>query len=103
MTRKIKPVIHLEQLEPRIMLSGDSLLNIAPNPQEDTIDDNTSLTDQYAELLDTQEQVEEQISQELAPSDRSNTDVYQPICTLFVDCKGRSKIAAGVGLKTRHP
>jgi hypothetical protein len=44
MTREIKPVIHLEQLEPRILLSGDSLLNIAPNPQQDTILDNTSLT-----------------------------------------------------------
>jgi len=48
MTRKVKPLIHLEQLEPRIMLSGDSLLNIGPDPQQDTILDNTSRTDQYA-------------------------------------------------------
>jgi len=37
------------------------------------------------ELLDTQEQVEEQISLELAPSDTPNTDAYQPIFTLLAD------------------
>ncbi len=81
----VKPVIHLEQLEPRILLSGDSLLNIAPNPQQDTIDDNTSLTDQYAELLDTQEPVEEQISLELTQSDSPDTNICQPIFTLLAD------------------
>jgi len=35
---------------------------------------------QYAELLETNEQVEEQL-----PSDTLDTDVYQPIFTLFVD------------------
>jgi len=85
MTREIKPLIHFEQLEPRILLSGDSLLNIAPYPLQDTILENTSQVVQYTELLDTNEKVEEQISQELAPSDTPNTDVYQPIFTLFVD------------------
>jgi len=36
-------------------------------------------------LLDTNEQVGEQISQELTSSDTPNTDVYKPILTLFVD------------------
>ncbi len=85
MTRKIKPLIHLEQLEPRILLSGDSLLNtIIPDQDQDTLPDGMQQVVQYAELLETQEQVEEQISQELAPSDTPNTDVYQPICTLFI-------------------
>lgn len=85
MTRKVKPLIQLEQLEPRIMLSGDSLLNIAPNPHQDTVLDNTSLADQFVEFADTNEEVEEQISQELVPSDKPNTDVCQPIFTLYLD------------------
>jgi hypothetical protein len=94
MTRKIKPLIQLEQLEPRIMLSGDGLLNIAPNPHQDTILDNTSLTDQYAELLDTHEQVEEQISLEIAQSDTPNSYAYEPILTLLPDDDG------GIGTAT---
>ena len=85
MTRKIKPLIHLEQLEPRILLSGDSLLNVTPNPGQDSILENTQQAVQFAELPDTHEQVEEQISKELAPSDWPNTDGYQPIFTLSVD------------------
>ncbi|MHC4533051.1 MAG: FG-GAP-like repeat-containing protein [Planctomycetota bacterium] len=81
MTRKVKPLIHLEQLEPRILLSGDSLLHIAPDPHQDTILDDISLTEQYAELLDTHEQ----ISLEPAPSEASKTDVCQPLFTLYVD------------------
>ncbi len=81
----VKPLILFEQLEPRILLSVDSLLNIAPDPLQDTILDNTHQVAQYAELLDTQEQVEEQINLEPAPSDTSNSDVYPPIFTLFVD------------------
>jgi hypothetical protein len=42
----VKPFILFEQLEPRILLSVDSLLNIAPDPLQETILDNTSLTDQ---------------------------------------------------------
>ncbi|MGB2815134.1 MAG: LEPR-XLL domain-containing protein, partial [Dehalococcoidales bacterium] len=85
MTRKVQPLIQLEQLESRILLSGDSLLNIAPELHEDTIFDNTPQVVQYAELLDTQEQVGEQINLELVPSDTPNTDVCQPIITLLVD------------------
>ena len=81
----VKPLILLEQLEPRILLSVDSLLNIAPDPLQDTILDNTHQVAQYAELLDTNEQIEEQISQEPAPSDTPNTNVCLPIFTLFVD------------------
>jgi len=79
-----RPIL-LEILEPRILLSGDSLLNISSYPLQDNILDNTSQVVQYAELLDTNKQLEEQISQELAPSDTSNTDVCQPIFTLLVD------------------
>jgi len=84
MTRKIKPVIHLEQLEPRILLSGDSLQNIAPEPHEDTIL-NTPQVIQYAELLDTHGQIEEQISLELVSYDTPDADAYQPIFTLLAD------------------
>jgi len=45
------PIV-LEKLEPRILLSGDGLLNIAPDPL-DSLLDNTSQVIQYAELLDT--------------------------------------------------
>ena len=63
----------------------DSLLNIAPDPLQDTILDNTHQVAQYAELLDTNNQVEEQINLEPAPSDTSNSDVHPPILTLFID------------------
>ena len=85
MTRNVKPLIHLEQLEPRILLSGDGLLNITPNLYQDTVLDNPSKVVQEAELLDTNEQVEEQISLELVSYDTPHTDTYQPILTLFVD------------------
>ncbi len=64
MTRKVKPLMHLEQLEPRILLSGDSILNIALNPHQDNILDNSSNVVQEAEILHINEQVEGQISQE---------------------------------------
>ena len=85
MTRKVKPLIQLEQLEPRILLSGDSLLYIALDQHENTILSDAQQVVQYSELLNTPEQVEEQITQELATSDTPNTHVYQPIFTLFVD------------------
>jgi len=98
MTREVKPLIQLEQLEPRIMLSGDGLLNIAPNPHQDTSLDKTSLTDQYAELLDTHEQVEEQISLELTQPDTPDTDVCQPIFTLYVDDNNTNEQSSDVDL-----
>jgi len=76
----------LEILEPRILLSADGLLNvIIPDQNQNTSQDNMREVVQYADLLDTNEQVEEQISHELTPSDTLNTDIYQPIFTLFVD------------------
>ena len=76
----------LEVLEPRILLSVDGLLDVIISDQgQDTLLDGRQQVVQYAELLDIKEQVEEQINQELAPSDTPNTDVYQPIFTLFVD------------------
>ncbi|MBW1945920.1 MAG: LEPR-XLL domain-containing protein, partial [Deltaproteobacteria bacterium] len=76
----VKPPV-LERLEPRILLSGDGLLSIAPpDPFQDT-----PQVVQYAELLETEEQVEEEIGAELDPSDTLNADVCQPILTLFVD------------------
>ncbi len=62
MTRKVKPLIYLEQLEPRILLSGDGLLNIAPNLCQDTVLNNPSKIVQEAELLETNGHVEEQTS-----------------------------------------
>jgi len=70
-----------EVLEPRIMLSGDSLLNIAaPEPLSDPLLDGTEQTVQYAELLETNEQVEQQ-----PLSETLENDLYQPICTLYVN------------------
>jgi subtilisin-like proprotein convertase family protein len=66
------------------LLSGDSLLNIAPDPLQDALIDTMPQIVQYAELLETSEQVEEKVSQELDPSDTLNTNIYQPILTLSV-------------------
>jgi len=78
--------ILFEVLEPRIMLSGDGLLNaIMPDEGKDTLLDGMEEIVQCVELLDTNEQVEEQISQEPVPSDTSNTYDYQPVLTLLVD------------------
>lgn len=85
MTRKSGPIF-LEVLEARILLSADSLLNaIIPDQDQDISLDSMREVVQYTELLDTNEQLEEQISPELAPSDTPNTDVYKPIFTLLVD------------------
>jgi len=68
------------------MLSADSLLNvIIPDQGQETSMDSMQEVFQYAELLDTNEQLEEQNSQEQAPSDTPNTDVCKPIFTLLVD------------------
>ncbi|MBL7189126.1 MAG: cadherin-like domain-containing protein [Phycisphaerae bacterium] len=81
----VRPPV-LERLEPRIMLSGDGLLSIAPpDPFQDALLNTMPQVVQYAELLETSEQVEEEVSQELDPSDTLNADIYQPIFTFFVD------------------
>ena len=76
-----------ERLEPRIMLSGDGLLSClnTPDPLQDTLLDNKPLVVQYAELLDTDAQAEEQVRQELTSSDTLNSDFYKPIFTLSPD------------------
>jgi hypothetical protein len=48
----VKPLVLFEQLEPRILLSGDSLLNLAPDPLDSLIDTTPQVV-QYAELLET--------------------------------------------------
>ena len=78
-----KPVT-FEVLEPRILLSGDSLLNIAPDPFDSLIDTTPQVV-QYAELLETNDQIEEEINQELDPAEALNSDIYQPIFTLSVN------------------
>ena len=81
----VNPLIQLEQLEPRILLSADSLLNITPDPLQDTLLNNTQQEIQYSELLDTNEQVEEQISLEAAQPVDPDIEAYEPIFTLLVE------------------
>ena len=84
-------LVVLEVLEPRIMLSGDGLFNaIIPDQGQDTLPDSRQEVVQYAELLDTHEEAEEQIlvieqlnGQELEPSDILETNLYESIVTLF--------------------
>jgi len=60
-SKPVRPIL-LEKLEPRILLSGDSLLSAAaPDSLHDMLLDNTQQMVQYAELLDTDEQVEQQL------------------------------------------
>ena len=65
------------------MLSGDSLFNIVPNPQQDTISDNTLKVVQEVELLHIDEHLEEKVSQHLDITSTFKTDVCQPIFTLY--------------------
>ena len=83
-SKKITPIV-LEKLEPRILLSGDSLLYAATSQLYDPLDNNAQQITQYAELLDTDALAGEQVSQELASSDNPNSDVYKPIFTLTQD------------------
>jgi len=72
----------LERLEPRILLSGDSLLYaVAPDP----LLDSPRQVVQYAELLESNEQVVQETRQELDASDTLEPDFYQPLLTLSVD------------------
>jgi len=76
-----KPLPHFEQLEPRILLSGDGLLNVmGPVLDQNTLMESVPEVVQYSELSQTHEQVEEP-----AQCEPSNADDYQPILTLFVD------------------
>jgi len=78
-----KPPV-LERLEPRILLSGDGLLNIAP---PDLLQDTAQVV-QHAELLETEEQMlgaDHGIYQELDASSTFQTDLYQPVLTFSLD------------------
>ena len=78
MMGKSRPIL-LEILEPRIMLSGYSLLNIAASESfRDPFLDNMEQNAQYVKLLDTTDQVEEQIKSELALIDILNNDGFRP-------------------------
>ena len=84
----VKPPV-LERLEPRILLSGDGLLNVdAPDPLQDTFVDGTTQVVRHAELLETEEQLStagQEIHKELDLSDQPETDLWQPIFTLCAD------------------
>ncbi len=80
-----KPFALLEQLEPRILLSGDGLLNIAPEPLDSLVYTMPQVV-QYAELLETNEQAEE--AEEQVPCELSNANIYEPLLTLSVDEAG---------------
>jgi hypothetical protein len=70
-----KPFTLLEQLEPRILLSGDGLLAVAPDPLDSLYETMPQIV-QSAELLERIEQAEER-----DPSDPSAKDIYPPIFT----------------------
>ena len=84
----LRPVL-LERLEPRILLSGDGLLvNAAAS---DSRVDNMPQVIQYAELLGTSEQVEQQspteqeIDQDARLACLDGTNLLQPILTLSME------------------
>ncbi|MCP4260082.1 MAG: choice-of-anchor D domain-containing protein, partial [Planctomycetes bacterium] len=82
-----KPLPHFEQLEPRILLSADGLLNVlGPCQSQNTFMDNSPEVVQCSELSQTHEQLEE-----VSQSDQSNTNDYQPILTLCVDDNANEK------------
>ncbi|MBC8218305.1 MAG: LEPR-XLL domain-containing protein, partial [Planctomycetes bacterium] len=77
----------LERLEPRILLSGDGLLNFAP---PDPLQDDAQQVVQCAALLAGSEQAQEQlptaereIHHGLDASDTPEADILQPIFTLY--------------------
>ena len=73
-----------EQLEPRILLSGDSLLYAAvPDPLPDALPNSTQQIVQCAESLESSEQVEQETGQELDVSDQ--LEICQPLLTLSVN------------------
>lgn len=78
----ITPFALLEQLEPRILLSGDGLLSITPDPLDSLLDTSPQIV-QYAELLETNEQAEE--AEKQVHSELSNANIYEPLLTLSVD------------------
>ena len=81
-----KPVI-FEILEPRILLSGDSLLNIAPDPLQDTIDTTPQVV-QYAELLEINDKIKDKIMLKHIPVYKFFTNrMVKIIIQKIPDCK----------------
>jgi hypothetical protein len=85
---QVKPPA-LERLEPRILLSGDGLLNIVPpNPLQDMLINSTPEVVQHVDSLENEGRFptpEQEISPELDVSDELRTGFYQPLITLSVD------------------
>ena len=83
-SKLVKPPT-FERLEPRILLSADSLVNAAaPDPLLDPIPQVV----QHAELLETEEQLqatEREVHQEVASSGHDGADLLEPILTIPVD------------------
>ncbi|MCP4261956.1 MAG: S8 family serine peptidase [Planctomycetes bacterium] len=77
----VKPLSNFEQLEPRILLSADGLLDfIGPDHVQNILMDSLQEVVQCTELPQTHERLEQP-----AQSEPSNADDYQPILTLCVN------------------
>jgi len=86
--KRSKPTL-LEKLEPRILLSGDNLLHAAaPDLPQDALINSTPEAIQHVKLTETEEQLptpEQETHRELDPSDTLETDIREPVFTLFAD------------------
>jgi hypothetical protein len=92
-----KSLPHFEQLEPRIMLSADSLLNVTePDPGQNTLMESVQEVVQCEELSQTHEQPEESVQ-----SNPSDADDYQPILTLCIDDRA-NEVSAGADLSINN-
>ena len=84
-----KPLPHFEQLEPRILLSADNLINaIGPAQNQDTLTESVQEVIQYAECSEINEQVKA-----LVQSEPTKDDDYKPILTLCIDDNTNEKTA----------
>ena len=96
----VKPAV-LERLEPRILLSGDGLLSIAPpDPFQDT-----PQVVEYAELLEAEEQLSTtgtEIHVELDSSDQPEKDLCQPILALSADADRDATPMRAAAMKANH-
>ncbi|MFX1538476.1 MAG: PPC domain-containing protein, partial [Promethearchaeota archaeon] len=81
-SKQFKPAM-LERLEPRIMLSGDSLLSCLnlPNPVENTPAINTDIHIQNVDILQSND------SSQHASENAINSGIYKPILTISQDNK----------------
>ncbi len=74
-----KPFPLLEALEPRLLLSGDGILAITPDPLDTLVD---TVPQIVVGLLETNDQAEEQV-----PSVAPNANIYEPLFSLSVGDK----------------